>query len=512
MVNINYLLGIDIGTSSTKVLLMSIEGEVIATEVSDYNLNSPKVKWAEENPENWWDALKICVGKINKFYVDELKSVKAIGLSGQMHGAVFVDKTGKALYPCIVWADNRTEKECQVIKSIVGEKDIGKITGNPIIPAYTAPKILWFKENRNDLYKKTYKVLMPKDYIGYKLTSTFYTDYSDASGTLLFDIKRKCWSEKIFEKLQLDLDKHPRILNSSDIIGSLTKKAAKEIGLEAGIPVMAGCGDLASAAIGSANFVEGIASINIGTAGQVIVTMDRIYDETIGKTFNFCHAISSKYFTLASVLSAGLALKWFMNNISLIENIVVENTSLVSFDILLEGIENITPGAKGLIFLPYLNGAGTPYLDDKARGVFAGLTSTHTKKEMVRSIIEGVTFGIRECLETITNIGLEVNEVVISAGGAKNPKWRQIQADIYNKKVSTLQITDTSPFGAAILASIGYGKFKDIKEASSFYVKRKEELLPNKEYADIYNLVYSNYKKIYPALKGYFNGLIDYNT
>ncbi|MDI3548627.1 MAG: xylulokinase [Halanaerobiales bacterium] len=505
-----YVLGIDIGTSGAKVLLMSVEGEIISSKVEDYDIYSPHPGWSEENPDTWWKAIKKCIKEIKKRHDKELSNVKSIGLSGQMHGAVFVDKEGKPLYPCIIWADNRTDKECKEIIDIVGEERIKEITYNPVIPAYTAPKVLWFKKNKKELYEKTYKIIMPKDYIGFKLTGTFYTDYSDASGTLLFDLTEKSWSEEIFEKLGLDITKHPDIYQSSAVIGTLTDKAAYYLGLKPGIIVVAGGGDLVCGAIGNANTTEGMASVTIGTAGQVVATMDQIYSQTVGKLFNFCHGVEDKYFTLASVLSAGLSLKWFKNNISLIENLSIKDTSIDSFDLLLEGIEKIPPGSNGIIFLPYLNGAGTPYMDHKAKGAFIGLTANHNKKEIVRSIIEGVTFGIRECLETISKVGIDIREVIISAGGAKNPKWRQIQADIYNKKVSTLKVTDTSPLGAAILATVGLGKFKTIQEASRFYVKRNEELIPNQRNKDIYNYLFNIYRKVYSSLKEINDDLNDF--
>ncbi|MCG8514935.1 MAG: xylulokinase [Halanaerobiales bacterium] len=505
-----YVLGIDIGTSGAKVLLMAVEGDIIACKGENYDISSLHPGWAEGDPETWWRAVKKCINKISKEHQPELAKVKAIGLSGQMHGAVFVDQEGKPLYPCIIWADNRTAQECHEIIELVGAKRIREISYNPVIPAYTAPKVLWFQKNKQEFYEKTYRILMPKDYIGFKLTGIFYTDYSDASGTLLFDFVQKRWSEEIFKKLNLDINKHPVINPSSAVIGTLTSKAADYLGLKTEIIVVAGGGDLACGAIGNANTTEGIASVTIGTAGQVVATIDQISNQTVGKLFNFCHGVEDKFFTLASILSAGLSLKWFKDNISLIENLFVKETSLDSFDLLLEGIEQIPPGSNGLIFLPYLNGVGTPYLDHKAKGALLGLTHNHRKKEIVKAIIEGVTFGIRECLETIINLGIEIKEVIISAGGAKNSKWQQIQSDIYNKKIITLKIADSSPLGAAILATVGLGKYNSIQEASIFYVKRNEELIPNQENKVLYNNLYSIYKKVYSSLKEINDDLDDF--
>jgi D-xylulose kinase len=502
-----FILGLDFGTSGAKALLMSTEGKVVDCKVSEYNIASPQFQWAEEDPNIWWNAVKSCLFAIKKEHPRELSHINIIGLSGQMHGAVFVDNYGIPLYPCILWADNRTEIECEEIIQLIGKEKIYSITANPVIPAYTAPKILWFKKNKPDLYEKTYKILMPKDYIGYKLTGKFYTDFSDASGTLLFDLKKKCWSHEIFQKLQLDVTKHPEVKNSWDIIGNLAENVAIELGLPSGIPVIAGGGDLACGAIGNANIFEGIASVTIGTSGQVVMTMDKIYNETLGKLYNFCHIVQDKYFSLASIFSGGLSLKWFKNNVSLIENIVTQDSSLSSFDLLLEGIEKIPAGSNGLLFLPYLDGCSIPYMDLKARGVFFGLTSNHGKKDMVRAIIEGISFGIKECLEIINEMGIPIQKVIISAGGAKNHKWRQIQADVYNSDVSLLNITDTSPYGAAILASYALGNFDSIEAACRHYVHTNETLVPNESNVEAYKAYYGIYKQIYPSLQKLFKEL-----
>ncbi|MFW6270330.1 MAG: xylulokinase, partial [Bacillota bacterium] len=354
----DYFLGFDIGTSGTKVLLISAEGRIVNTVISSYDIKSSHTDWAEQEPSTWWQALKKCINKLNNSFTPELKKVKAIGLSGQMHGAVFMDKKGEPVYPCILWADNRSEKECREIKEKAGQEEIYQITGNPVIPAYTAPKILWFKKNKRKLYEKTDIILMAKDYIGFKLTGNYFTDYSDASGTLLFNIRKKRWSEKIFQELKLDINRHPEIISSLSKAGNLTGKAAQELGLKQGIPVIAGAGDLACGAIGSNNIKEGTATITIGTAGQVVASLNKVPETVTGEVFYFCHGLKNKYFSLASLLSGGLCLKWFKNNISKIENIIEKETGKDAFNILISGIENISPGADGLFFLPYLNGAG----------------------------------------------------------------------------------------------------------------------------------------------------------
>ncbi len=501
----DYILSFDIGTSGAKTLLMSFEGEIVNSTLIEYDIESPQLNWAQEDPGIWWESIIKGTNLLKKENPDAFMKIKVVGVSGQMHGPVFVDDKGRPLYPCIIWADNRTSKECDFIINKLGEETVQNITGNPVIPAYTLPKIIWIKHNFDHIYNKTYKILLPKDYIRFKLTNKFYTDYSDASGTLLFDIHRKAWSENILNGLDLEIDKMPRAINSQEIAGQITKRSANILGLKAGIPVVAGAGDLACGAVGNNNLSEGNAAITIGTAGQVVATTDRVYPDTIGKLFNFCHAAEEKYFVLASVLSAGLSLKWFKDNISLIENITVKDTSLDAYDLLLKGVEKVPPGADELFFLPYLNGAGTPYMDDKAKGVFIGITPKHNKKYLVRAILEGVTFGIKECLETIKSLKIDINEIVISAGGAKNELWKQIQADIYNQKLITLRSTDTSPLGAAILAAVGYGKFSTLQEACNFYVRRKGVQIPDEKNALKYQQLYQKYKQIYPGLRDYFS-------
>lgn len=504
------LLGIDFGTSGTKLILMSLQGEIIARAHREYDIKSPQFNWSEQDPRVWWQALEKCVQEIKAAVGKEkLKTVKAIGLSGQMHGAVFVDKKGEPLYPCILWADNRSEKECEIIKENLGSQAIYKITGNPITPTFTAPKIMWFKNNKTGLYRKTHKILMPKDFINYKLTGKFQTDFSDASGTLLFNIKEKKWSSEIFEKLQLDMNKHPEIKLSSRISASLTVKAAERLDLKPGIPVMVGAGDLACGALGSRSIEEGSASVTIGTAGQVVVTSEQIHEDSWGKVYNFCHGLKDKYFNLASILCAGLSLKWFKNNISQIENIVARESGQNSFQVLLQGIENVPPGAKGLIFLPHLNGAGTPHMDNKARGVFVGLTPDHSKKEMIRAILEGVTYGLRECLAACREVGIDIEDITVAAGGAKSKVWQEIQANIFNQEISTLQVTDTAPLGAAIIAAVGQGKFDNLEDASQFYVREQEKISPQSDQAEIYSKYYTQFKKLYPDLKDFFNTLYD---
>ncbi len=503
-----YYLGIDIGTSGTKVLLLAESGEITDVRVNDYEIESPRPQWAEQDPGIWWEALQLGIQQLKSSHPEKIEQVVALGLSGQMHGPVFVDAAGQPLHNCLLWADNRAAEECQEITARAAS--ITELTGNPVIPTYTAPKIIWIKKHKPEVYDKTHKILLAKDYIGYKLTGKFFTDYSDASGTLLFNIEERSWSEEILADLELEINKLPEIFSSATVTGFLRKSPAAELGLPEGLPVVAGGGDLACGAVGSNNISEGTAAVTIGTAGQVVVSLDEINREAFGNYFNFCHALQDRYFVLASILSAGLSLKWFKNKIALLENLAARNSELDSYDILVSGIDKVPPGSNGLFFLPYLNGASTPHLDDKARGALLGLTPKHGKKQVVKAIMEGVTFGLYECLETLIKYEVNIEEIIISAGGAKSEIWRQLQADIYNRRLSTLTVKDTSPLGAAVLAAVGAGKFDDIPEACDFFINKDREITPDPAKAEVYQRLYSHYQKIYPALQSFFHSTSDY--
>ena len=502
-----YLLGIDIGTSGTKTILFDEKGNKICSHTVEYDLIQPKNGWAEQDPEQWWEAVKETIKYIVKNTNINVEDIKGIGLSGQMHGLVMLDKDGNVLRNAILWCDGRTSEECLEITEKVGKERLIEICANPALTGFTAGKILWVRKNEPDIYKQCYKILSPKDYIRYKLTNTFGAEPSDASGTNLFDIKNMCWSKEILDKLNIDINLLPEIKQSIDIAGTLTKNVSLELGLSQNTIVCMGAGDNAAAAIGTGVVEKGKAFTTIGTSGVVFAYTDKLVIDKQCRVHTFCHAIPNTWAVMSCTLSAGMSLKWFRDNFCSQEKEIAKYLNKDSYEIINEGIKNIPIGADNLIYLPYLMGERSPILDENARGVFFGLSTIHNKYHMLRAIIEGVSYSQKQCLELIKDMGISLDNMYICGGGAKSKIWHQMISDIYNINTISIKNEEGPALGVAILASVACGIYSDIKEACKHLIKPKDEVIPIIENHNNYMKFYNIYINLYTSLKDCFKQL-----
>ncbi len=499
-----YMIGVDIGTSGTKALLIDDAGTVIAASTSEYPLFMPQPLWSEQNPEDWWKATRSSIRAILERSHISPKEIVAIGLTGQMHGLVTLDRQGKVIRPCIMWNDQRTALECEEITSRLGFAHLLALTANPVLPGFTAPKILWMKKNEPTLYNRIEHILLPKDFIRYKLTGDFATDVSDASGMSLLDVKARRWSQEMLDLLGIPLRWLPKVYESVEVTGKLSPEAASLTGLCPGTPVVAGGGDQAAGAVGSGIVKPGIVSVTLGTSGVVFAHADRLSVEKEGKLHAFCHAVPGAWHVMGVTLAAGGSLRWLRDTLGTEEKESARIKGVDPYDILLEHASQVPAGSEGLYFLPYLSGERTPYPDPLARGAFIGLTTRHTKAHMVRSVLEGVAFSLRDCLELIKNMGFPVQCVVASGGGARSPLWRQILADAFATELITVTSTEGAPYGAALLAGVGAGIFSDVQSACARAISPSIRVAPAPANVLRYAEYYRVYRTLYPTLKPVF--------
>ncbi|MGQ9747305.1 MAG: xylulokinase [Candidatus Caldatribacteriaceae bacterium] len=499
-----YFLGIDVGTTGCKVVLVNEEGVLLGRVVEEYPLYTPRPNWAEQNPEDWWQGTQKALEKIIAVSKINPKDVVGIGLTGQMHGSVFLDREGKVLRPAILWCDQRTALECQQITEIVGWEKIMKINCNPVLAGFTAPKIQWVKNNELQVYQKIDKVLLPKDYIRFCLTKDFATDVSDASGTSLFDVPRRKWSEELIAALEYKMSWFPPSFESPEVTGYLKPELARRFGFRERVTVVAGGGDNAAGAIGTGIVTEGLVSASLGTSGVVFAFSSEVKVDMKGRVHTFCHAVPGKWHVMGVMLSAGGSLRWFRDVLGLEEKNLASLLGVDTYELLSQEAEKALPGAEGLIFLPYLTGERTPHADPYARGVFFGLTLKHRKNEMVRAVMEGVTFGMRDSFEIIAEMGIPVREVRAIGGGARSSLWRKIQAAVYKVPLSLLLVDEGPAFGAALLAGVGNRAFLSVEEACQKAVQVVERIDPDPELVERYEGIYRVYRDLYPALREFY--------
>jgi len=501
----SYLMGIDVGTTGTKAILIEKNGEVISTTTVGYSLYRPHPKWAEQNPEDWWRATINSVKQVLTNSKVNPKDIKGVGLSGQYHGAVLIDKSFNVLRPCILWCDQRTESQCEYINQKVGKEQLMKIVCNPVSTAYIAPKVLWVRDNEPHIYEKIFKILLPKDYIRFKLTGVCATEVTDASGTLFFDVRKRQWSNQILEKLDIDHRLLPKCYESQEITGQITREAAMLTGLKPGTLVVGGAGDQAAQAVGVGIIEEGLASFSIGTSGVVSASLDEPKYDSRGRLVTFCHAVPHKWHVMGVVQSAGESLQWFLNNLGADEISEARTQGIDPYEILIQKASTAKAGSEGLIFLPYLNGVRHPYFDPNARAVWFGLTLRHNKAHMIRSVLEGVTYALKDCSEVMKELGIIFKQIRISGGGAKSSFWRQIQADVNNAPIVTVNTTEGAAFGAALLAGVGTGIYDSVSEACGQTIRVIDSKRSNKNTVGIYRTYYKIYQTLYPALKDNFS-------
>lgn len=499
-----YLLGIDIGTSGTKTVLFDRGGNPISSSTAEYPLYQPEIGWAEQDPQDWWKAVCITINQVIKDSNINPKSISGIGLSGQMHGLVMLDGDGNVLRKSIIWCDQRTAKECVEITEKVGEKRLIDITANPALTGFTASKILWVRNNEPEIYEKCRKILLPKDYIRYMLTGEFATEVSDASGMQLLDIKNRCWSKEVLNALNIPIEYLGDVHESIVVSGKVHKKAAEVTGLKEDTPVVGGAGDQAAGAIGNGIIKSGQISSTIGTSGVVFAHLDEPIIDEKGRVHTFCHAVPGAWHMMGVTQGAGLSLKWFRDNFCNNEIEVAKGMGIDPYVLMTKEAEKVPAGSRGVIYLPYLMGERTPHLNPKAKGVFFGLSAAHTKNEMLRAVIEGVSYSLLDCMEIIKDTGMNPTNVMVSGGGGKSELWRQILADMFNCKVSTNKSSEGPALGVALLAGVGTGVYKDIDEACSIAISENSVQFPKEENSLLYKRYYEIYKKIYDNLKGTF--------
>lgn len=493
-------IGIDIGTTGAKALAINNKGKILAEAASTYPCHHPKPLWSEQNPDDWWKATIKVVKTIVKKAQLKLADVSAIGLSGQMHGSVFLDRQHKIIRPAILWNDQRTTAECAEIELRAGgRKQLINMVANPALTGFTAPKILWLRNNEPQNFASTSKVLLPKDEIRRRLTGEFATDVSDASGMLLLDVVKRKWSKNLLDKLELDSNLLAHCYESEEVTGKLTKHAAKKLGLSTHCVVVAGAGDCAAGAVGNGIVRSGLLGTSLGTSGVVFAYSDQPQFDPQGRLHTFCHAVRGKWHMMGVTLTAGGSLSWFQD--ALCSNAKGET---VAFKKLILEAEQTPPGAEGLQFLPYLSGERTPHLDPHARGAFIGLTLKHTRGHLVRAILEGVTFSLSDCLDIMQDLGVPVRHIRASGGGAKSPFWRQMQADVFAKPVTAMDADEGPAYGAALLAAVGAGNFKNINEACKATVKIAEKTKPNVQSHKFYARKFRIFQGLYQALQEQF--------
>lgn len=490
-----YYIGIDSSTTATKAILIDAAGSVVGVAASEYPYETPKPLWSQQDPYLWWQATVASIRQVVLESGISPHDIKGIGLTGQMHGMVLLDKNGDVLRPAILWNDQRTQAQCDEIRRRLGKDRLIQVTGNDALTGFTAPKILWVQQEEPEIYAQIAHILLPKDYVRLKLTGEYAVDKADGAGTILFDLKRRNWSPEVVAALDIDPAWLPPTFEGTAVTGQLSPSAAQATGLPAGIPVVGGGGDQAANAVGTGAVVEGIVALSLGTSGVVFAATNTPAIEPEGRLHAFCHAVPGKWHFMGVMLSAAGSLRWFRDTLA----------PDVEFADLVNAAAPITAGSDGLLFLPYLTGERTPYPDPLARGAFVGLTVRHTREHMTRAVLEGVAYGLRDSFELMRKAGIsQINQVRISGGGAKSQLWRQILADLFQAELVTVNTAEGAAFGAALLAATGTGAFATVEEACQATIKITGTVSPGGQSA-AYQELYPLYCDLYPALKPTFH-------
>jgi len=495
-------IGIDVGTSGTKALAINSEGKILAEASAGYPCHHPKPLWSEQDPEDWWRATQRVVRKVVKEARLKPADVAAIGLSGQMHGSVFLDKQNHVVRPALLWNDQRTAAECQEIQLRAGgRKPLIRMVANPALTGFTAPKILWLRNHEPRNFDRTVKVLLPKDEIRRRLTGEFATEVSDASGTLLLDVVRRKWSKPLLRKLDLDPELLPRCYESEEVTGTLTKGVARKLGLTTSCRVVGGAGDCAAGAVGMGIVRSGLLATSLGTSGVVFAHSDQPQFDPAGRLHTFCHAVRGRWHLMGVTLTAAGALQWFHDAVC---NAGATHGKKSRYDEITAEAARVAAGAEGLQFLPYLAGERTPHLDPNARGALIGITLKHTRGHIARAIMEGVTMALRDSYTILQDLGVPVRQIRASGGGAKNPFWRQMQADVFGKSVTAMAADEGAAYGVALLAAVGAGHFKNINEACQATLQTAERSKPDPKARRVYNRAFPVFQDLYKALRDEF--------
>lgn len=502
-----YLMGIDVGTSATKTVLFDENGGIIAAATKEYQLSQPENGWAEQNPLDWKEAVLETIKTVMNRSEITKEDMVGIGLSGQMHGLVMLDQHGEVLRPSIIWCDQRTGKQAEAMRLIMTEQEWIEITANPPLTGWTAAKILWVREHEPDLYQKCRHILLPKDYIRYILTGVFATDVSDASGMQLLDVKNRCWSDQVLTKLGIDRSLLGTVYESCEITGTVLPEIARLTGLSPQTKVVGGAGDNAAAAVGTGVVTDRTAFTTIGTSGVVFAHTSKYVKDPKGRVHTCCCAVPGAWHVMGVTQAAGLSLKWFTEQCGRDYAARAESQGQDRYDLINQDIKTIPVGSDQLIYLPYLMGERTPHLDPDCRGVFFGLSAIHTRAHMLRAIMEGVSYSLKDCQEILIEMGVETDQMMACGGGGKSPVWRQMLADLYECRVTTAKQAEGPALGAAILAGVGTGLYESVERACEKLISADQVTQPDpqntiryREYHKLYQQLYVDLKQSYKVL------------
>ncbi len=486
-------IGIDLGTSAVKLLLLDEEGKIHKIVSKEYPLSFPHPGWSEQNPEDWY---RQTVAGIRELTMDCDKSqVAGISFGGQMHGLVALDAEDEVIRPAILWNDGRTAKETEYLNQVVGKEKLSEYTANIAFAGFTAPKILWMREHEPENFARICKIMLPKDYLAYRLSGAYCTDYSDASGTLLLDVKNKCWSKEMIEICGISENMLPRLYESYEVVGTLRPETASELGLSTEVKIIAGAGDNAAAAVGTGTVGNGMCNISLGTSGTIFISSKEFGVDENNALHSFAHA-DGNYHLMGCMLSAASCNKWWMDEILRTKEYTKEQ-------------ENITKlGENQVFYLPYLMGERSPHNDPAARAMFIGMSMDTTREEMTQAVLEGVAFGLRDSLEVARSLGIEITRTKICGGGAKSPLWKRIIANVMNLKVDVIESEEGPGYGGAILAAVGCGEYADVEEATAKLVKVVDTIEPEPELAAKYEMQYRKFRRIYLTVKELFPRLV----
>ncbi len=495
-----YWLGLDVGTSGSRALLVDANGRLRYSFTAPHQeMQMLRPLWAEQDPDDWWRASQLAIGGVLQAAGVDGTAVSGVGLSGQMHGLVLLDEANRVIRPALIWCDQRSQPQVDFINSKIGSEKVLSYIANPVLTGFTLPKLLWVRNNEPQKFASVRKMLLPKDYVRFKLTGEFATDVSDASGTALFDVVNRQWSTAMVSALGLDFAILPKAYESSEVTGKISAEAAESTGLTAGTPVVGGAGDQAASAIGNGIVEPGTVSCTIGTSGVVFAYLEKPVYDAAGRVHTFCHAIPGRWHVMGVTQGAGLSLQWFRNRLA----------PGTDYDDLTADAALSPAGAQGLFWLPYLMGERTPHLDANARGAWIGLTARHERADLVRAILEGVCYSQKDGLEIIRELGAPPSVVRLSGGGAKSPFWHQLFADIFDVRVAILETQEGSAYGAALLALIGAGEYGSAVDVCRRAVQEVAVKEPQPEAVDFYRRRYGIYRSLYPALKSVFGAIGD---
>jgi xylulokinase len=494
-------LGIDVGTGGTRALIMDEGGRVISAATEEHEpFSSPQIGWAEQNPEDWWRACGLAVRKALASGNLRGDQIACVGFSGQMHGAVMLDDSDEVVRPALIWCDVRTEKQCQELTDKIGAERLIRLTCNPALPNFTLTKLLWVRENEPEKWRRVRSVMLPKDFVRFRLTGDRATDMADASGTLLLDVANRCWSREVLQDAEIEDSLLPALYESPAVCGKVSDSGASATGLRLGTPVVAGAGDQAAGAVGMGIVAAGAVSATIGTSGVVFAASDRPALDPKGRLHTFCHAVPGRWHVMGVTQAAGLSLRWFRDRFG-----ADVSGGRDPYESLTAEAAKIPPGSEGALWAPYLMGERTPHLDSSARAALLGLTASHTRGHVVRAILEGVAFSLRDSFTLFAEMGVPVRSIRLGGGGARSPLWRQIQADVYGHEVEIIEAEEGAAYGAAILAGVGAGVWTSVDAACGEVVRVAKRVTPQPEAMETMGKSYAAYRRIYPALKSIFN-------